>query len=561
MKKAGKKPILGIEFYACNQSATIQTPENRSTPHLPILAKNDQGWRQLVKLVSASNLKKHYYYKPRLSLEELSEFLDGSLIGFSGHLGSHMADAVLDNNNPRENWLELGIKKALYLQSIFGEGNFWLEVQLMDREHNPLQVTVADMIREISKQTGIACIGTPDAHYASKEQADDQRILLCANMKTTLKEASKPDFMLSGFFRSDNFHIPSYEEMVAYGHTQEELDNTVKIADQIEEYSEILKDPSIPVIFDQQFNSADEHLRHLCREGWKVLIKDIIPKDKQQEYVDRVNEELQILTEANLSGYFLICTDILNYARKKGWLPGIARGSAGGCLVSYLIGITGLDPVKYDLLFSRFFDSSRKNSMPDIDMDIPVEHRNEIIEYIKEKYGEENVCQMATFSTLKGRGALQAVFKAYDTISVEEGNKITKCIEEEAKIADELKDMDYPSSIIWTLENTKRLDEWCYYKDGNLDGPMAAEFAQAIRIEGCKSNQSKHASGIVISPKPLAECCPMILDTKSKKPIAGLEMGDLEAIGMVKFDILGLALLDKVMGVSSILQKGHIDEL
>jgi DNA polymerase-3 subunit alpha len=200
--------------------------------------------------------------------------------------------------------------------------------------------------------------------------------------------------------------------------------------------------------------------------------------------------------------------------------------------------------------------------MPDIDVDVPINKREYIIEYIKNKYGQDKVSQMITFNTIKGRGALKDVLRVYGNISFDEMNKITKNIPDEAKIADELQEMKEEtgeSSIIrWALENNPdKLREWCYIDENNeLQGPLAKRFEQAIRLEGTKSNQSKHAAGIAISSIPLNESCPMVFDSKNKQLIAGMEMQDLESMGIIKFDILGVAMLDKIMTIQDLLNSG-----
>jgi DNA polymerase-3 subunit alpha len=366
------------------------------------------------------------------------------------------------------------------------------------------------------------------------------------------------------FFKSDNYYILSPEEMLAL-HTEEEIDNTNYVDSLIESF-DILHKPMLPV-FDCPNNlNPDEYLRQLCREGWKDKIANTIAKDDQQVYIDRIKRELEVLQGAGLSSYFLIVQDIVNYVRNNGWLPGPGRGSASGCLVSYLIGITSIDPIKYDLIFERFYNSGRNTkdriSMPDIDVDVPINKRESIIEYIKSKYGRDKVSQMITYNTLKGRGALKEVLRVYDNISFEEMNRITKHIPDEAKIADELQEMKEDtgeaSIIRWALENqVDKLKEWCYIdSDGSLAGPLAKRFEQAIRLEGTKSNQSKHAAGVVISSQDLKSVCPMIYDNKNKQTIAGMEMQDLENLGIIKFDILGVAMLDKVMTISDILKHG-----
>ena len=572
MREAGKKPILGCEFYVSNKDASIKDQNNRKLAHMCILAKNDAGWKDMVKMVSMSNTPELFYYKPRLDLDRIAQFAQkGNLIAFSGHIGSHMANILFDEGESlKENWLDEGSKLALELQDIFGRGNFFLEVQLMDYMNFSLQKDIAECIREISRNTSIPCVATQDAHYAKKEDADDQRILLCTNMHVTIEQANMPGFELGGFFKSRQYHIPTYEEMKEW-HTEEELQNTLKIAEMVEEYNDILRSPVLPKFECPDGMNADEYLRHLCREGWKEKIEGKIDKSKHSIYADRVKHELKVLQGAGLSAYFLVVKDIIDFVRNNGWLTPTGRGSAAGCLVSYLLGITSIDPIQYGLIFERFYNAGRNTkdhiSMPDIDIDVPKYARDKIIKYVSEKYGEDHVGQMITFQTMKGRGALKDVIRAYGDLSHDEVNEITKNIIEEHKITDELETMKkqrgFSSIILWCLENTpNKLKKWCFIDDdGNLAGPLAKRFEQAIRLEGTKTAQSKHPAGIVIAPYPLDTMFPMVYDSKSKKTIAGFEMEDLEKAGGLKFDILGIALLDKIMGVAQDLEYGEIHEI
>lgn len=572
MKQAGIKPILGCELYICGQDPKIQEKENRDLSHFIVLAKNYNGWKDLIKIISESNKPEHYYHKPRLDLDTVASLNSGNLVAITGHLGSTLSDQILDGYVLKSDWLEIGKSHVEYLKKIFNN-NVFLEAQLIDSENLKVQKILTQSIREIGKQTNTKVICTPDAHYCRKEDAADQRILLCNNLKTTFPEISRKisndeDVPLSCFFTSENYHIPSQEEMLGL-HTREEIENTIFVADLIEDY-DILSKPKLPPFVCPNNLNPDEYLRELCRVGWKSKIAKKIPDNHQQEYLDRIKYELDVLQGAGLSSYFLIVQDIVNFVRTNGWLPGPGRGSAAGCLVSYLIGITSIDPIKYNLLFDRFYNAGRNSgnriSMPDIDVDVPIDKRELIIEYIKSKYGSDKVSQMITFNTIKGRGALKDVLRVYGNISFEEMNKITKNIPDEAKIADELQEMKEEtgeSSIIrWALENNvDKLKEWCYIDDnGELQGPLAKRFEQAIRLEGTKSNQSKHAAGIAISSEPLNEICPMIYDSKNDQLIAGMEMQDLESIGIIKFDILGVAMLDKIMTIKILLSKGVKNE-
>ena len=396
-------------------------------------------------------------------------------------------------------------------------------------------------------------------YYVTQDEADCHRVLLCAGMKTTLKKVrlllkNQQEVDNKEFFVSDDFYLPNTEASESY----KEKDIVNQIADLCEEY-EVADKPMLPEFACPEGMDADEYLTDLCRKGWrKRLLSTKKVKDKENEriYAQRIKHELKVIFKADLSGYFLIVQDIVNFVNSQGWLAGPGRGSAAGCLVSYLLNITGVDPIEYDLLFERFYNEGRNTedyvSLPDIDMDVPAEHRDEVIDYIKQKYGEENVAQMITFGRLQGRAAIKEVLRINDAVSFAEMNTITESIPDEAKISDQLELMDDKSIIKWTLENEpESLRNWCTMDDdGKLDGPLSHLFEQAIKIEGTNKSQGKHPAGVIISKHKLANVCPMTKD-KSGDTIAAFDMGDLETQGHVKFDVLGIDLLSKIMEISN----------
>ena len=566
LKASSQKPILGCELYICkNGKATDRHPDNKDLLHQVVIAKNSEGWKDLLSLVSLSNHPDQFYYKPRIDFEQLEATASkGNLISFSGHLGSHLANCILEDQD--------AVYEAQRLQDMFGRDNFYVEIQLIDAENNETSRIVAEQLRDVACKAKIDVVATPDAHYPTQDDAEDQRILLCTAFKKTIGQVQREikggkGKSLTPFFSSNNFYIPSYEDMKRW-HTDKEIANTVKIASNCEDY-DILSHPNPPTFPCPSSMSDAEYLKALCRHGWKEKMGHIKKTHPDfLEYGKRIDNELNIFREASLSSYFLIVQDILKFCQSSGYLIGPGRGSAAGCMVSYLIGITQIDPVQHDLVFERFYNAGRNTaeriSMPDIDIDVPKEARAKIIGYVKGKYGESNVAQIISFQTLKGRASLKRVMQARGNISFDEQNAITQFIMDESKIADELQDMKEElgesSIVLWALKNKReQLKEWCEIgDDGKLEGRMAKVFEQAIRLEDTKIIQSKHAAGVVVSPRPISEMCPMIhsSDKEDKSRLAGFEGPSCEEVGLLKLDVLGIRMLDKIMEVPNILRQG-----
>ena len=577
-KKYDIKPLLGCEFYVSQENSNIKTKENGKHSHLCVIAKGNEGWKSLIKASSASNLPENFYKKPRLDLDKIANYSNGNFIAFSGHPGSDLCNILFNDLKSayeasqydvartfvHPDWEQRAVQLVHKHYDLFGKENFYVENQRIDIENMPAADVASKILRYICKKYKFKSIGTPDAHYAERKDAIDQRVLLCTATQTTMKNVERSienneEFGLSSFFRSNKFYIPDFDEVKSL-YLPEEIENCNIIAEQCGTY-DLFNRPMLPQ-FDCPNNiESGSYLTKLALEGAEKKLGGLSGK-----YLERFNHEFKVISDAGLSPYFLIVQDYCNWARSNGWLVGKGRGSGAGSLVSYLLNITGIDPLKYDLLFERFYNAGRNQpgrvSLPDIDCDFPIRKRDQVISYMRKKYGENKVSQMVTFSRLQGRAALKDVLRVNERCSFEEMNKITESIPDESAIADDLQEMreeDGDSSIIrWALENqAKELSQWCVLKDdGKLEGPMAIDFAQAMRIEGSKRNQGKHAAGVVISPLPLQDCCPMAYDKTTDKPICGLEMSDLESMGFVKFDILGVAALDKIMGVADSLRKG-----
>lgn len=577
LKNVGIKPILGNELYIAENDASIK---ERASHHLVVLAKNYNGWLKLIEATSASNSKDLYYYKPRLDLDRLEDYT-GDLVSFSGHPGSQLGNAVFTSNdaynvtNPasmvRPNAVDHVGKLALRLQDIFGKGNFFLEIQLIDQDNFPAARVIGEVLRQVSKKYGIPCVATADSHYPTRQDAVDQQVLLCSAMKTTFQRVhsslgTADEFGLSSFFKSNNYHIPTYEDM-AVAHTEEEIENAMNIANMCEDYN-ILSGPRMPQFDCPNGMSQAEYMKELCRKGWteKLARRNVITEQNKNTYRDRFLEEFAIIEKAGLCGYFLIVQDYVNWCKNKGWLMGPGRGSAAGSLVSYLLNITNIDPIPNDLLFSRFYNEGRNTAdrvaLPDIDIDCPVEKRDKIINYLKTRYGVNNVTQIATYGRLQGKSAIKEVLRVHDACGNELMNDITRNIPDEAEIEDHMKEIGEKSILNWVLENDPdNFSNWVKKNDdGTLTGEFATYFEQAIRIEGTYKSMGKHAAGIVISTEDLNKICPMVKERKGSNVMAALEMNNLEDMGHVKFDVLGVAGLDKLMGVNELLRYGQFGD-
>lgn len=554
-KNAGLKAILGIEAFVCEQDSHIMDESNRKLSRIGIISKNLKGWKALCKAVSQSN--RNHYKKPRLALDEWAVYAKDNWIIITGFPGTKTHDLLQSGDD------KLAFNHIKYLQDLFTKENVYVGIQEISRpkEEN-------DALRAIATLTRSKCLALADSHYSKVEDAADQRVVLCSLLKTTLPKVNgsldseeAKDIDVARFFKSDKYYIPSIDEIkeLHKGH-EEEIANTLEIDSKCETYS-LSHNPILPEF--QKGMDAYEELTQRCRNGWKELLNFKKEDPRHEEYRDRIKYELKVTKEANLSNYFLIVADICEFARKNNIMMGIARGSSGGCLISYLSGITRLDPIPNKLLFSRFFNESRKNSLPDIDLDFQPSKREEVMAYVKSKYGEDAVCKIATFSRLQGRGAIKEVLRVHEACDFTTMNEITKFIPDEAKIADELQEMSEDTHenakiLYWSVvNNAKELSPWVKLEeDGSYSGELGKYFAQAIRLEGLYRQIGEHASGIIIAPGTIDDHCPLV---KSKKNlVAGMPYPDLEGMGLAKIDILGVNVLDKLKMICLAAETGDI---
>lgn len=427
------------------------------------------------------------------------------------------------------------------------------EPELHNKARKIPKDNLSSVISKMFKNNFYEIIDT-GTYYVDESLAEAHRVMVLSGMKTNFKKMrsiNKERWEESNnqrFFDSSNFYLGANV-------LESQIDQISKLVNSCDEY-EITAKPMLPEFKCPNKMSQDDYLKQLCREGWaSKLTRDVLHNEKiKQVYLDRVQLEMDVIFNARLSGYFLIVQDIVRYVREKGWIVGPGRGSAAGSLVSYLIGITSVDPIEHDLLFERFYNEGRNTedniSLPDIDLDVPPSHRDEVIDYTKGLFGEDKVAQVITFGRLQGKSALKESLRVCGSVGFSEMNEITDQIPETQEISDKISASGENSVIMWALKNNPDdLKSWCFINsDDELQGSLSHEFDLAIKLEGAIKSKSTHACGVVISKNKLSDICPVI-DNKSGDPVVAFEMQDLESQGHVKFDILGLNVLTKIMEI------------
>ncbi|MCX8130050.1 MAG: DNA polymerase III subunit alpha [Clostridia bacterium] len=515
--KNGVKPILGCEVYTARRSRFDKQPGIDSDQgHLVLLAKDNMGYKNLMKIVS-SGFTEGYYYKPRIDMEVLEKFR-GGLIALSACLSGEIPKALLQNDYERAKTI------ALRYNEIFGAENFYLELQINGIEEQNL---VNQSIIKLSKETGIPLIATNDAHYLRREDARAHEILLCIQ---TGKSINDEDRMR---FSTDEVYLKSPEEMIQlFENIPEAVKNTLKVAEMCNVELEFNK-LHLPAFEVPGKSEPYEYLKELCIEGLKEKYGDRYNEEKQK----RLDYELTIIKQMGYVDYFLIVWDFIKYARDNSIMVGPGRGSAAGSLVAYSLGITNIDPLKYNLLFERFLNPERI-SMPDIDIDFCYERRQEVIDYVVRKYGEERVAQIITFGTMAARAAIRDVGRALD-IPYNEVDFVAKMIP-----------FQIGMTIDKALEFNPELRKW--YEDDERIGEL---IDTARLLEGMPRHASTHAAGVVISKEPVVEYVP--LQRNEDSITTQFTMGLLEEIGLLKMDFLGLRTLTVIRDAVDLIRQNH----
>ncbi len=520
-KKAGIKPVLGLETYF-TEDASIKSTNNRYH-HLLLLVQNEQGYKNLLKLISYS-YQKGFYFKPRIDYAILEKHADG-LIATTACLGGHIPQLLLQGNDKEAH------ERIDWFVSIFGKERFFLEVHPADQEE---QKIVNQKLFELAKIKDLKLVAAADAHYVSAEDREAHEIMLAIQ---THDKLDNPDRYTFGECR---VHIRTEQEMLAaFPEHPEAIWQTGKIADMC------TFDFKTGTLFFPAFeipsgHTQDSFFTQLCTEGMQTLIdQGYIPADQEKQYRARLDMEIKLIISMGFVGYFLVVSDFIQWARRTGIPVGPGRGSAAGSVVAWTLQITFVDPLKYNLLFERFLNPERV-TMPDIDIDFCIEGRERVIDYVRDKYGHDKVCQIITFGTMMAKGVIKDVARVLG-FSFEDSNMITNLIPEQLKI---------------TLQEA--IDQEPRLKQLIESNPKAQKlFDIAFRLEGLTRHASKHAAGIVISPEPIDDVLPVYVPPKSTELVTQYAMTELELLGFLKIDFLGLKNLTLIDKALRLIKKHH----
>ncbi|RKY74170.1 MAG: DNA polymerase III subunit alpha [Candidatus Latescibacterota bacterium] len=503
-QKAGLKPIIGCEVYVAIEGRFKRQAAwgiADGATHLVLLARNNRGYQNLMKLVSKGYLE-GFYYHPRVDKELLQEHHDG-LIALSGCIKGEIAHLILNGN----------LKKARHAaeeyNSIFGQGNFYLELQRHGIEE---EEKVNQYLIQFSRELNIPIVATNDCHYLNREDAAAHDVLLCIQTGKTLEDKNRMRF------QTDQVYLKSPEEMAnLFVDLPEAIQSTLEIADRCNVMIEFgrLKLPRFPL--PEGYQNADEYLKDLAYQGIKERYQQITPQVK-----DRLEHELKIIQRTGYAGYFLIVADFVRYAKSEGISVGPGRGAATSSLVSYALKITDIDPLKNNLLFERFLNPQRVN-MPDIDIDFADRDRQKVINYVIKKYGKDNVCQIITFGTMAARAVIRDVGRVLG-VPYGEVDKIAKLVPPGTTL----------ERAIETVPELAQLTQ--------SDGVGAKLISYAKTLEGLARHCSTHAAGVVITPDSLTNHTPLCT-TNKKEVTTQYDWKSIEEIGLLKMDFLGLRTL------------------
>jgi len=512
-RSAGINPIIGCEVYVASGSRLDKSTTGQKYYHMVLYARDEEGYRNLINLTSKSYTE-GFYYKPRIDDELLEQHHEG-LMASAACLGGEIPQAILAGD-----W-EKARNKALYYQRLFGKHNYYLEVM----NHGiPEEKTVRQGMRRLNRETGIPIIATNDVHFLDRSHANAHDIFIC--IATGKRQADDKRLKTE----NPEFYFKTEDEMRGlFPDFRDAIENTVTLAERCD-LTIPRPGPQLPHYqIPEGFDSPDSYLQHLTLDGLTKRYPDVDEEAKKSIHL-RAEYELQALSDMGFSGYFLIVWDFIDWARRHDIPVGPGRGSGAGSLVAYALRITDIDPLKYDLLFERFLNPERV-SMPDFDVDFCFERRAEVIEYVHQKYGHDNVAGICTFGTLKTKAVLKDVARVLD-IPFSESNAITKLIPE-GRTPDG-RGIDVKMALEMDIQLRQFYERGGVYKD---------LFDVAALLEGMNRHVSTHACGKVIGRSALSDFVPLIKDQKSGDIITAYTMDIIEECGLVKMDFLGLKTL------------------
>jgi DNA polymerase-3 subunit alpha len=516
-KKAGVKPIVGCELYICKKDDHVITrtpPDGDTYNHLLVLAENEEGYRNLVKITSEASLH-GFYYKPRVSKKFLAEHSKG-LIGLSGCLKGEVAERLTEGN------YDAARSAAGFYRDLFGKDNFFLEIQDQGLE---MEHRIRSGLFKLEKDLGLPMVATNDSHYLCEDDAHAQDVMLCIQTGKSIQETNRMKF------EGTQFYVKNGDEMLrVFKDSPEVLSRTLAIAERCNLTLEKVPSPFPHFDVPDGF-TLDSYFEHITRQGFARRMDNLRNasaggklKHSLSEYEQRLAREIAIIQQMKFSGYFLIVWDFIRYARECGIPVGPGRGSAAGAVVAYSLGITDIDPLQHELLFERFLNPERI-SMPDIDIDFCMNRRGEVIEYVTHKYGRENVAQIITFGTMAAKAAIKDVGRAMD-MPYSDVDRIAKMV---------------PTTLNIKLDDA--LTESVALQEAYQKDPQVRQLLDTARkLEGLVRNSGVHAAGVVISPRPLIELVPLH-KTKNAEIVTAFDMIAIEKMGLLKMDFLGLTTL------------------
>ena len=524
-KKAGIKPIVGVEGYIAENGLRNKSAATEKRYHVILLAKNEQGYRNLIRLTSIAHLE-GFYYKPRIDFETLAEFHEG-LICLSACLQGEVAQAIKNKG------LDAAEQVAKKYFDLFGEGNYYFEVQ--HHPNLPEQKKVNDALFELGRKMNIPVVATNDVHYLNSEDADAHDILICLQTKKKITDENRMSYL------GEDFSLYKTSQMCDFFRGNPEvIENTNRIVEACN-LELTLGQIQLPTFDVPTGQTPFEYLTTMCHEGLKNRFNfsiEAMTTEEEKKIVERLDYELKVIERTGYATYFLIVQDFINWAKNNGVVVGPGRGSGAGSLVAYLTNITNLNPLRYDLLFERFLNPDRI-SMPDFDTDFADTRRAEVLHYVEERYGKDHVSQIITFGTMAARAAVRDVGRVLD-MPYSFCDKVAKLIP-------------------MTLSLDEALTQSVELKDlyeSNPDAKRLLDYAR--KLEGVARHASTHACGILITPRPLVEYAPLQYSIADDKSIVSqYSLHPVEDLGLLKMDFLGLKNLTVIENACEVIEKLH----